>query len=233
MVSLNNKNASRPLQTFILERIEGSGYTVIDSKNSLTLEQKQFALSALSETGVARPEDSPFQCFLSYNEELDKIIINYLEDGVNGNVKCRQFWFVPLAKSNLRYFLLKVIMLVFLSVFIFLLGFYMVEISSFFRDKNTDHVFVPVLISCNDQNHIDLVEKYKKVKTKISDNENVIKRMITFLSQKSLGLPSKGEPQPCISLREEVGSFSGTTSEKFNTNETGGLLELLKNIKDF
>ena len=66
MVSIQNKIASRPDQSLLLERIQGVGYSVTDSKNSLTLEQKQISLGALSETGVARPEDSPFQCFYSY-----------------------------------------------------------------------------------------------------------------------------------------------------------------------
>ena len=236
MVSINNKSCSRPVEMFVIERIEGKGYSIVDSKNLLTPEQKQLSLTSLSETGISRPEDSPFQCFLSYNNKLDKIVINYLEDGIDGNVKCRQFWFTPFTKPNPSYSFFKLVGFVFSLVVVFLLGFYYLKISNLFKDKDLPPNTVSALINCSDPQHSDIVEKSKKIKEKISNNETVITRMIVFLNQKSLGISSKGEPQkvgPCIFLQEDVGNFSGRTRESFKTNEAGGFLELLNHLKDF
>ena len=235
MVTIKNKSVSRPDKIFLLERIQGVGYSVTDSKNSLTLEQKQISLGALSETGVARPEDSPFQCFYSYNDELDRIIINYLEDGIDGNVKCRQFWFKQSVKLKSN-FVLKMIGLIISLGLMFSLGFFYVDILKRLSHQNDDKGFVLEIINCNDPEHKDFATAYKKIKAKILDSEKTVNTMIGFLDQKSLGISSKGEPQsvsPCISLREEVGNFSGTTKVEFKTNETGRFLELLKNLKDF
>jgi len=121
-------------------------------------------------------------------------------------------------------------------VILFLLGFYYLKISNLFKNEDLLPKTASALINCSDPQHTDIVEKSKKIKIKISDNENVIERMIVFLNQKSLGISIKGEPQkigPCISLQEDVGNFSGRTKESFKTNEASGFLDLLNHLKDF
>jgi len=236
MVTIKNKSVSRPDKLFLLERIQGVGYSVTDSKNSLTLEQKQISLGALSETGVARPEDSPFQCFYSYNDKLDRIIINYLEDGIDGNVKCRQFWFKQSVKLKSN-FVLKMIGLIISLGLMFSLGFFYVDILKRLSHQNDDKGFVLEIISCNDPEH----KKIKELKQNISDNDKLIGKIIDFLNQDHFHISGKDKPQVidyCIALIDDTGRTTDgktpfTSKVRYNSKESGRFLELLKNLKDF
>ena len=240
MAIINNKTGSRPVEMFVIERIEGKGYSVVDSKNSLTSEQKQLSLAALSETGISRPEDSPFQCFYSYNDELDKIVINYLEDGIDGNVKCRQFWFMPLVKSKPSYGSFKVFGFVSSLVIVFLLGFYKLEISNLFSKKYADPFPSPVLIKCNDPSHQEFADKTAKFKEIIFGNNDLTTEIIKFLEQEYLDISAKGKPQEikrCFILIEDTGK-PGVKKQPIDkvlvdTQRASRFLELLNHLKDF